>query len=198
MESRIQTVTDTVASAETDIVPCQRGNRQRLWHAQRLAASDVKGLDRGRERRAQACVRPLLVASVPWRDPLNCLAGTIAAELGDARRFRSAPRAWRLSASCRPSIPAARNRRAARSPKTGMPICGECSSKRRGIIGTAPSSGPPCADASRARRRPSSRRPGPRSSAYTVATIDSPAAGNRTNRSSRPWPANSPALSGPR
>jgi hypothetical protein len=73
MESRIQTVTETFGSADTDIVTCQRAIRQRLRHAQRLAASDVKGVDRGRERRTQACVHPLLVASVLWRVPLNCL-----------------------------------------------------------------------------------------------------------------------------
>ena len=40
------------------------------------------------------------------------------------------------------------------------------------------------------RRLPTLRTPGPRSNAYIVATIDSPRAGNPTNMSSPPSPAN--------
>lgn len=101
-------------------------------------------------------------------------------------------------ASCRRNIPAVPNGRAARSPKPGTPICVACSSKPRGTIGIGRLSEPRCGAANTARRRPSSRRRGPRSNVCIGATIASPRAGNRTNMSSRPSPANSPGSSGRR
>ena len=67
-------------------------------------------------------------------DDLTAL--TIAAELGDARRFPSAPeRDGASPAWCRRSIPAARSRRAARSPKPAMRISDASSSNPPGITG---------------------------------------------------------------
>ena len=83
-------------------------------------------------------------------DDLTAL--TIAAELGDARRFPSAPRVMAFTGLVPSEIPAAPNRRAAGSRKPAMRICGACSSSPPGTTGIIPfSAGPSPAPARCAR-----------------------------------------------
>src|SRR6266699_4592444 len=139
----------------------------------------------------------------PRVERLRCFRGiddltalTIAAELGDPRRFASAPRTMAFVAWSRRSIPAGRNEHAARSPKPETRMCDASWSKPPGTTAIGPLSAPRSGVDNTARRPRSSRTPGPRSSACIVATIDWPRGGNPTNTSSRPSPANSPASSG--
>ncbi|MGH9142580.1 MAG: transposase [Vicinamibacterales bacterium] len=111
-------------------------------------------------------------------DDLTAL--TIAAELGDPRRFAAAPRVMAFVGLV-PSEHSSHGR-AARSPKPGMPTCGASSSKPRGTIVIGPLSAPRCDYASRARLSRSSRTPGRRRRACIGATIASADGENRTNR----------------
>ena len=131
-------------------------------------------------------------------DDLTAL--TIAAELGDARRFPSAPRRDGLyRPRARPNTPAAPNRPAARSPKPAMPICAACSSNPPGITAITRFVGRALRLRQRGapRRRHRSRLARP-ASACIAAIAGSPPAANRSNTSSPPSPASSPAFSGPR
>jgi transposase len=143
-------------------------------------------------------LRPRVLRLRCFRGIDDLTALTIAAELGDPRRFPTAPSTMAFVASCRPSTPAGRNRLAARLPKPAMPTCDASWSKPRGTIATIPSSGTPCVSGSGAPRPPSSPRRGRRSIDCIAATNASPPAANRSNTSSPPSPVNSPALSGPR
>jgi transposase len=146
----------------------------------------------GRLRAIETELRDLLTIE-PLRSRvirLRCFRGiddltalTIAAELGDARRFPSAPRVMAFTGWCRPNTRAAPNKPAARSPKPAMPTFGACSSNRLGITGITRFSVGHCGYASAAHRPPSSTRPGTRSIACTVATAASPRAANPSNTS---------------
>jgi transposase len=112
-------------------------------------------------------------------DDLTAL--TIAAELGDPRRFATARAPWPSSASSRPSTRAARNGPKAASPKPATPICVGSSWNRRGTIATIRLSAPPSARASAGRRRTSLRARGRLSSGCIVVISGSPRAGNPNN-----------------
>jgi transposase len=97
----------------------------------------------------------------PRVERLRCFRGiddltalTIAAELGDPRRFPTAPSTMAYVGLIPRSIPVGRNARMARSPRLATPICGACSSRPPGITGIIPSSAPPSIDGNAARQRP--------------------------------------------
>ncbi|MGC4081990.1 MAG: IS110 family transposase [Vicinamibacterales bacterium] len=116
----------------------------------------------------------------PRVERLRCFRGiddltalTIAAELGDPRRFATAPRAMAFVGLVPSEHSSGPKKVRARSRKPAMPICGACWSKPPGIIGIGRLSAPP-SDAGSARRPPpSSPRPGRRSSACIGGITDS-------------------------
>jgi transposase len=108
-------------------------------------------------------------------DDLTAL--TIAAELGDARRFPSASRVMAFTGL----VPSEYSSGAL--PKPGTPISGGCSWNRLGTTGITPFSGPPSGIDNAALRPPSSNRPGTPSSGSTGVTVGWPRAANRSNTS---------------
>ena len=102
--------------------PSMRSSRDCMTRRESPALLDLEPL-RARVERLR-CFRGI--------DDLTAL--TIAAELGDARRFAPSPAPWRLSAWSRPNTRVGRSGLRAGSPRPATRICGVCSSNRRGII----------------------------------------------------------------
>ena len=120
----------------------------------------------------------------------NLTALTIAAELGDPRRFPSAapPMAF-VGLVPSEHLRVGPTRGGGGITKRGTPTCGASWSKRPGTIATSRLSAPPCSGGSAARRsRPLRRRGAPSNGLYR-RYIDWPSAASRASRSIPPWPA---------
>jgi hypothetical protein len=128
-------------------------------------------------------------------DDLTAL--TIAAELGDARRFPSASRVMAFTGLVPSEYSSGSNRPAARSPKRAMLICGASSSRPPGSIGTTHFWAARFSCASAEHPRPSSTTLGAPSTACIAATDGSSPAANPNNTSSRRSRGNSQGFSGP-
>jgi hypothetical protein len=119
-------------------------------------------------------------------DDLTAL--TIAAELGDPRRFAPAPSTMAFVGLVPSEHRVARNAPRAVSPRPATLTCGESSSNPPGTIGITHLSAPRSGPASAAPPRTSLPGRGARSSASIVAINGSPHAANRNNISSPPSP----------
>ena len=114
-------------------------------------------------------------------DDLTAL--TIAAELGDARRFPTAPSTMAFVGLVPSEHSSGAKRAQGAITKTGMPICGGCWSNPLGTIAIIHLSVPPCGRDSAGRRRRSLRRPGRHSNASTVGISASRRGANRNSTS---------------
>lgn len=123
---------------------------------------------------------------------------TIAAELGDARRFGTAPSTMAYVGLVPSEHSSGTKRAQGGITKTGNAHLRRASSNRRGITAIMPSSATRYAPDNAAHLRRSSRRPGPRSSGCIGAPNVWRHAASRNNTSSLPSPASSRASSGPR
>ena len=127
-------------------------------------------------------------------DDLTAL--TIAAELGDPRRFATAPSLMAYVGLVPSEHSSGGTRRQGGITKTGLRISAACSSSPPGTIVIIPSSAPPSGRVSAARRPRRSPPPGPPNSGSTVATHGSRRAANGNNTSSRSSRESSQAFSG--
>jgi len=176
--------------------------RQHTWPLLALDQTHrayLRAVDEGRARLhdVEQELRALLDLE-PLRDRVRCLrcfrgiddrtALTIAGELGDPRRFATAPRTMAFV-----GLVPSEHSSGAKRVQGGITKTGNAHLRRVLVesawTATIRSSARRCACASAARRPPLSRAPGRPSSDFIVATDASPRVGNPNNTSSPPWPA---------
>jgi transposase len=152
------------------------------------------------ELRELLTIEPLRTRVVRLRcfrgiDDLTAL--TIAAELGDARRFPSASCVMAFTGLVPSEHSSGTKHARGAITKTGNAIYAASSSNPPGSTAITHFSVARCARANAGRRSTPSTARGTRNNASVVAIADSPRAASRNNTSSPPSPASSPASSGP-